>query len=892
MNIAGKFGWIAILALPGISFGASFDCAKARSPAEVQICADPDLSKMDDDLSVLYRKARTVATDPAAFKKKNKEEWIWRERHCEDRACLVAWYESRSAQLSKIIDQAHASQPEVKSAPVEAEPSQPTTEGMQGTSARTGDDSSNWWIWIFGIGGFLWLIAKLKKPTVHSSPKNTPRPKSYVLATNSGFNQGSTHRPEDFDSRPNTAKAIPTKWIAAGQSVSVAGLTLPGGMLYVGSTLSASGGSPEPAQIDPRLPVDPNPPDLSERLTEYWPRYSSISSKARRAYLTWLASGRSDPSANIGYVFLFYYGLERRVLVDSSSNVSVKSEIPGIKREIDRLLSIYSNNSFQGYARQFLDFLDSDKFESQQYLQSAPPATNSAGLSLRLRIGLGQSAIDGNPVSAPWALAWIKSDPNIHRPTSATRCPEQFDAVFQRLYMARFGDGIRLPVNKTMLKLTYRPASGGLSSRSFTSATINLPDVSAVVAPVKKLQAIVTESAEALDAYSRFIGRNPEKAQSLEATLLLPVDLWPRAVKSAFDEIDKRIGSGMTVIKLGDLVGALGGSITLTRDRIKTLVQTLGVLRVGVEPDVLAGARTPKSDDSVVLFRLDPSDIGTGNQAGYEATAVMLDLATTLADADGEISAPEIRFLNDQIDAWTHVGASAQRRLRARLRLSIQAPPSLASLKAKLEPLPTAAKAALGKLLSTLAWADGVLAPAEVKHLEKTYKILGIEPDRLYSDLHAASAALGIIAPVNPGAAQTQRALPTSGTFTLDATRIAALQKDTEQVTALLSKVFEEETPPAPTAVHPVADSGIAEASGQSSLLGLDAEHSAFLRLLLSRPTWSRQELNDAAADMELLLDGALERINEAALDQFEIPVAEGDDPIEIAQDLKEKMAT
>jgi hypothetical protein len=44
------------------------------------------------------------------------------------------------------------------------------------------------------------------------------------------------------------------------------------------------------------------------------------------------------------------------------------------------------------------------------------------------------------------------------------------------------------------------------------------------------------------------------------------------------------------------------------------------------------------------------------------------------------------------------------------------------------------------------------------------------------------------------------------------------------------------------------------------------------------------------AADMELMLDGALERLNEAALDAHERAVAEGDDPIEIAQDLLQEV--
>jgi len=87
----------------------------------------------------------------------------------------------------------------------------------------------------------------------------------------------------------------------------------------------------------------------------------------------------------------------------------------------------------------------------------------------------------------------------------------------------------------------------------------------------------------------------------------------------------------------------------------------------------------------------------------------------------------------------------------------------------------------------------------------------------------------------------------------------------------------------------PVKETDSEPAELAPRLLGLDAEHSAFLRVLLTRPSWSRAELSDIAADMEMMLDGALERVNEAALDKLDARIAEGDDPIEIAQDLLER---
>jgi hypothetical protein len=882
----------AVLLFPIAVGAAAFDCFKAHSTAERLICGDPQLSKMDDDLAVLYGRAKASAPDLAAFKKTNTDARDFREKNCADRACLLSWYHRRNLELAGVLNHAQIARGGVPMG--EAPVPQPATPAAP--SAEKSD--TNWAFYLVGAA-VLWLVFGRKK-----SGRKSAAPVAKRAASLAGNRITSTIQVGAQTSKPEARSGKPMRavWIVPGKSIDFAGVTLPGGMLYVGSTLSCANGGSEPAQIDPQLPIDSKPVDIAERLFGYWPRYSELSPAARRGYVTWLEGGRSDPKANIGYVFLFYYGLERRIFVDAPSDPAAKAEIAQIIAEIERLQRIYSNGSFQRYSSELIGFLGAQT-AGPAYRNTAPPATQSRGMPLLMKIGLGQSAVDGRPVPADWALAWARSDPNMHLPTAAARCGEQFDARFRQVYGKEFGEGLRLAVNRTKLKISYRPASGAFASGVSSIAFAQLPDVTTVVTPVKKLQAIIDESAAELEAYSRFIGRHVDKAQSLEATVLLPPTLWSDAIKGAVNGLNTRIGTGMIVIKLGELVNAFGGSAAPTRERLKDLFQVLQGQNVGVEPDVLAGAKTPKSEDSVVLFRLGEPDTTSSvrTDSNYEAVAVMLDLAITLANADGRISGREVRFLNRQVDAWAHVGPRAQRRLRARLRLGIVYPPTLGSLKTRVEPLPADTKRALAKLLSALALADGKLSTAAVKHLEKMYHVLGIATEALYSELHAASAAAEGPAPAAgpsraadssarsgpaplASAAENLRAAKPAVTFVLDAARIAALQLETERVTALLSKVFEEQESRSPQPAEEIQH--VQERS--AGLLGLDAEHSAFLRVLLSRPSWSRAELQDMAADMELMLDGALERVNEAALDTYDTRVAEGDDPIEVAQDLME----
>jgi uncharacterized tellurite resistance protein B-like protein len=271
-----------------------------------------------------------------------------------------------------------------------------------------------------------------------------------------------------------------------------------------------------------------------------------------------------------------------------------------------------------------------------------------------------------------------------------------------------------------------------------------------------------------------------------------------------------------------------------------------------MEPDVLAGNKTPRAEDKIALFATSPEDGTARNTPAYAAATVTLDLACAAAIADGEISAHELLHLTRQINSWAHLSEAHRKRLKSRLRLGIDQPPTLAALKKKLEPLPDAAKRSLGKFLAHLAQADGQVTPHEVKFLERVYKTLGLDAQLLYSDLHAVPET-GTQA-TSPAIGGKPKVEPATG-FTLDAARIAQLQKETDEVSTLLARVFAEEPVPEEVLASAAQDEPQLADTG---LLGLSADLSTFLRRLVSRHSWPRDDLSDVAADMELMLDGTL----------------------------------
>lgn len=660
-----------------------------------------------------------------------------------------------------------------------------------------------------------------------------------------------------FELGPETSNAyqipvVPTmevdaRWLPAGESLTVSELSIQGGMLYVGNSLGDNYWPQEPSLINPTLKVAKVDGHLEERLFPHWPNYQTITPAARRAYLQWLADGRRDPIADSGYVLLFFYGLERRALVDALTDPQACMEIPAIVEEVKRLLSLYGDNrTFRGYAESFLEYLNHPVVDSKLHL-GPPPVIGGVSykMPMSLLIGLGQLAANKQAVDADWALAWALADPHIARRTPMSRCREIFGTLFKLEYVRRHPAGLVLAQNKKKLKCIYRPASSVLSPQIISLT--HLPDVTDTSVPRKKLQPIVDICSTELEPYSRYLERNPDNDEALEGLLLLPATLWPTPVRARLEDLQTRIGDDMIVMSFGELAGRFKSAGALSQDKVLALARTLESLQIGMEPDVLMRSKPPKPEDGAL--KATPA---------YNASSVKLDLASANASIDGDSSQENVILLSQQIDSWNHLSVAHRKRLKTHL-----------------------------------AQVDGTISASEVKLLVRVYRALQLDTQLLYGDLHGAPASVSqsVSEPSaynQRSSDNVQRSVPNSQGFVLNHERIAQLQQETAQVSALLAKVFTDEQVYEPADLKLIAESMQKFGVGMA---GLDAQHSAFLRLIISRTEWSRTELEAAASDMELMLDGALEQINDMAFEHFDMPVTEGEEHVEINADILNKLA-
>ncbi len=753
------------------------------------------------------------------------------------------------------------------------------------------------------MGVFIWAVAKAASR--QGGRHQTPRPSPAALGASAIANPGAPGAtPRHAEGGPAAPAA---GWVPKGQEVTVAGYRIPGGMIYVGRGLTAAGRGAgiEPALIDPRLPVDRREPDRMCSLMSYWPSYSGIPAASRAAYLEWLAGGREDPSFGVGHVFLFFYGLERRILLDAQHSDAARAEIPSIVAETQRLLGVYgSNRSFRGYAESFLSFVKAAQGQGDVYSDKPPMSIlPGAEFPLMVRLALGQLAVGGKPIPAEWALVWFRSAPSTQLRTPAQRCPDELTALFRIRYGERFGAGIVVKPNKTTLRAAYKPASAsfaGLVTLSFADTKRHeiIPDVTALKGPLTTIADLAEACVSDLEPYSRWVGRNPGLRTSPAAAALLPGDLVAHYRSDEVDALSKaieyRLGtSSFAEIPFVDLIEHWSPSAgaRFTRADGVLLAQLLEKRGYGVEPDPRFGGTTPSAERTGIVFRL-PTGAPSAPSATYSAAAVTLQLAVAVAVADNHVSESELQVLYGHLIGSLPVTPQEHVRLEAYLRWLLVELPSPVGLRSRLEAFDETQRAQIGRLLVAVATADGQIDPLEVSALVRLFKLLGLDPADAYTELHAQSIdrmpvgspplAIRPADSLQPSFAIGPRP-PTKGAgpIALDMQKVEARLAQSSAASALLSSIFTESEEAIP----------ITQQAGVANVARLDEVHSGLLRELAGRPSWSRGEYDVLANKHGVLPDGALDLLNEVSLERSGELCLEGEDPLMVNPQAMKELA-
>ncbi len=399
-------------------------------------------------------------------------------------------------------------------------------------------------------------------------------------------------------------------WYGAGEPVVVAGRTLR--RVYVADDL------PQRSYRDEHKSLIVRSLDVADSGGErpsflnFWSGYRDAGTRQRGAYLDWLAGGAQTPVDSY-YALLYFYGLERRFFRDTPSG----EERADLIAEVRRLRGVMgTDHSFRYRSDAFL--AAAAAFSPERHYLTEPDIELRSQPSHGLLIALGQAALDKAPLSADWMLAWLYQDERVHKSAAARRCLDEVRVLFGQRYRAQFGDGIVVKPGKEHLSTLYHAASGDFTK---VASDHGVPDVSRSRKPLSDALPLFDKSVAELDAYSRWLARNPADRDSAQALALLPLDLSRQRLADSFDPflkwvrdaVDSEAFAQVDAVDLGTQwlgsSGTLNKSGALPKRQAELLSELLGRMDIGIEPDVRRGGKAVKKGQHAVLFRATDADL-------------------------------------------------------------------------------------------------------------------------------------------------------------------------------------------------------------------------------------------------------------------------------------------
>lgn len=689
-------------------------------------------------------------------------------------------------------------------------------------------------------------------------------------------------------SQPVSCRAD-ARWVAAGEAIDIQDVKISAGLFYVGTGLAIPGRISTQYVLNARLLLHKTERDLAGATMPYWPSYETMTPAARSSYLLWMADGRRDPRVGIGHVFLFFYGLEHRLFIDEGfafANVAIA--------EVERLLTIYGGNqSFSNYAGKFL--------AAARWLAGvipnppplSPDLSRNVEVPTSILVYLADKLSKSPALTADDALLWSLSLPDTYLRTPAVRCFIEFVALWRLRYAQKFPSGFQIRLPSQQLQMAYQAASG--------TFTVNVPargrslvDVSSISNSLKPLEQLIQICTDDLDAYSRFVGRYPDKAATTEAALMLPSLLQDAGSNEALRKVARRIdgllnGANTVALPFRQLleVAAIDSS---TGKLSKSLSEQLGKAfdRAGVafEPDNRYGSGGAQLDDVAVIFRADNGGPIDPAGSAYQRLKVQVEVAALAAASDGSVETSEIQKIIAKVNSATDVQRIERLRLIAFAVAMFKSPPKLERVMRKISSKHHQDREAIAAAAVSVVASSGKVEAKEVRFVERLHEALGLPKEQAYTALHRVESdepvsvsqekrVAGIALPVEPSP------MPTSAGIHIDPARLEKIQKQTQQVSSILANIFnEDDVTEAP-----------ATAVVNANFNGLDSSHAELLRYIEVKGSISRGEFDLRAKQLKLLPNGAIERINEWSFDRFDEPLLEDGDTVVVSPELKPRLA-
>jgi Tellurite resistance protein TerB. len=701
---------------------------------------------------------------------------------------------------------------------------------------------------------------------------------------------------------PPASRKAELRWIPANESVQIQGYQIPSGMIYVSDGETAIA---EASTINTRLPIGQAGRAINTRLN-YYPQYVWLSPDQRAAYLEWIAAGRKDAnpeSRELGYVFLFFYGLERRLLVEKAQEQEVVAEIV-------RLLHHYGpytrSRSLQSYTSQLIHFWGWQ--QGVEYYEQLLEWMKSLPVSLlgadELSIVLA-SYFQRNKQLIP-ELAYELASRNFEarRSVVVSRVNTEFRSLFSKRYLEHFPSGLSLSQSKRSARLHYRPASPTLLYGR-GDFSIQIPDVMGLPSQFKPLTAIWNSCVDDLAGYSRAKGKAGDVSAKLKAHMALPAELRADSshpLTKLWEEIlvGARPGKDCSIVAVGNVTQllAIPQREKLTHGQSRILAETIESLGFEVEPDARHDAAYAW-DQELAVYKPTGEKFTAPSQK-YRGASLFLKLCVLVAGADGCVAPEEIKVSRHFIEKNLTLSPEDHRRLDALEQVLVADPSRIRGSLARIaRPMLREQRELICEVLVYVAAADNVVTKDEIRSLKRIFKAFELSPDRLEAHLKTITTEFREVTIQSKGDRIPGEVIPRpSQPFHINMSRVDQIAQETSEIIGILSKVMVDEDLENEqdagsgkkivmddTRVLLAANKGVQTATIPEWIKSLDSKYHPILLRLIERASWTRTDFDKLVKGFQLMPLNVFDAINEWSDECLGDFLLEGEDPIVVHKD-------
>lgn len=681
-------------------------------------------------------------------------------------------------------------------------------------------------------------------------------------------------------SRSGLSASISSKmtWYSPNEPVQVHGLTLHNPMTYIGDPARTG----EPSAINLKHALGSG--SVSDSLG-YWPNYGAMTSSQRRYYVEWMASGRVKMPLELGYAFVFFYGLERRALHEQKDKTIIFEEVARL-RALHLAGAEKASASFMGYTGSLLWLLLAQEphlytdLHVQSLIRSGGRWQDEHIAALLMWCGTHVEYLPG------WlAFVIAKNLADSQQGVISKNAEPQMHRLFYERYRERLPQGLLLSletpgrsVSQQICHYTASAVLGGYQHKFKVSKKL--------LSSLSFLSKLWNECYTDLRPYGSLVNKARQSGVSADPALCweaLPALLRKgnhpcQAVIS--ETIDPLIARQQFVVVAISQLATLAKIPTRDRysgeqsARVARLVEYCGY---ALEPDTRITGKAYAAEETVILYKASEEEIDVNR---YNAACLMLKLGLLAASANDKPDQEQLGILAQHILEVFGLNGAEQVRMKALAGLLLRNGVDMVGARDLLEALTAGQREAIGNLLIAIAAHDGIITSEERKSLRKCFDRLGLGAAVLDSQLNALRSTDGVTVVERAKRRNTGEAIPTAPDSTkqdveliqLDRSAIEALLRDTREVQQALAQamVVEDESPKHADEVtkesEPLAAS---ETAAVSEVLSLDERYQHLYLSLIKRDMWPIDEAAALAREHKQMLSGALESMNEWTIEEY-----------------------